>query len=67
LLACPTKSCLEQFSIKTCCPPPLHPQPAKPPGGFGVLHLLLVALLAFLIGHFANVAVPLLTDRLKQL
>jgi hypothetical protein len=32
-----------------------------------VLHLLLVALLAFLIGHFANVAVPLLTDRLKQL
>ncbi|PRW50828.1 Vesicle-associated 1-2 [Chlorella sorokiniana] len=37
-------------------------QPAKARGGFGVVHLLLVALLAFLVGHFANVSVPLLTD-----
>ena len=46
-------------------PPP--PQPAAAPGGFGVFHLLLVALLAFLIGHFANIALPLLTEKLKQL
>lgn len=31
------------------------------------MHLLLVALLAFLIGHFANVAVPGLTEKLQQL
>ncbi|KAI7842517.1 hypothetical protein COHA_003871 [Chlorella ohadii] len=42
-------------------------QPAKAAGGFGVVHLLLVALLAFLIGHFANVSVPLLTDWLRDL
>lgn len=44
--------------------PSRQPQPAKAPGGFSVLHLLLVALLAFLVGHFANVAVPLLSDKL---
>ena len=49
------------------CPRPSSPQPAAAPGGFGVVHLLLVALLAFLIGHFANVALPLLTEKLKQL
>ncbi|EFN56782.1 hypothetical protein CHLNCDRAFT_144269 [Chlorella variabilis] len=38
----------------------------KANGGFSVLQLLLVAVLAFLIGHFANVAVPLLTEKLKQ-
>jgi len=45
-----------------CLPLPLS-QP-KAPGGFGVLHLLIVALLAFLVGHFANVAVPMLSEKL---
>lgn len=38
-------------------------QLAKAPGGFGVLHLVIVAILAFLIGHFAHVNVPLLTEK----
>eukprot|EP00887_Chlorella_sp_A99_P001219 scaffold14.g1219.t1 len=39
---------------------------APPPaGGFGLLHLLLVALLAFVIGHVANVALPFITSRLQ--
>ncbi|KAL4429994.1 hypothetical protein ABPG77_004364 [Micractinium sp. CCAP 211/92] len=42
-------------------------QRAAAPGGFSVLHLVLVAILAFLVGHFANVAVPLVTDKLNQL
>ncbi|KAL4444064.1 hypothetical protein ABPG75_011801 [Micractinium tetrahymenae] len=42
-------------------------QRAAAPGGFSVLHLVLVAILAFLVGHFASVTVPLLTDKLNQL
>jgi hypothetical protein len=41
-------------------------QPIQPTGGgYSVLHLLLVAVLAFLIGHFAHVSIPLLSDKLK--
>ena len=37
---------------------------APPAGGFNIIHLLLVALLAFIIGHVANVAIPFITKRL---
>lgn len=46
---------------------PALAQPAKARGGFGVLHLLLVALLAFLIGHFGNAALPIITEKLAAL
>ena len=32
-----------------------------------MLHLLLVALLAFLIGHFGNIALPVITEKLAAL
>lgn len=55
-------------TLHTPPPPCAHMQPTRrAPGGFGVLHLLLVAVLAFLIGHFANVALPLLTEKLREL
>lgn len=62
----------------TCAPPGI-PQGGQPTssaggsgapgapaaGGFSLLHLLLVAVLAFLIGHIANVFIPFVTSRLQ--
>jgi Sec-independent protein translocase protein TatA len=40
-------------------------QPIKAAGGFSWLHLLLVAVIAFLIGHVGQISVPGLTEKLR--